>query len=126
VFCNSRQQKNNKNRSKIASHLKNSFSSVSLHATEKKKNIKFLLDKFWQVENYFIIFIKIKMPAKTYKKRKSRSTRAGLIFPVARTHGKLKSAPTATARLSQGASVYATAVVEYLVGMYISKRKTYQ
>jgi histone H2A len=58
--------------------------------------------------------------------RKSRSTRAGIIFPVARMHRKLKSAPTATSRVTQGAAVYTAAVVEYLVGMYITNIKTSQ
>jgi len=55
--------------------------------------------------------------------RKSRSTRAGIIFPVARMHRLLKSAPTATTRVTQGASVYLASVIEYLVGMYIDKKK---
>lgn len=49
--------------------------------------------------------------------RKSRSTRAGIIFPVARIHRLLKQAPSATTRVTQGASVYLASVVEYLVGM---------
>ena len=50
--------------------------------------------------------------------RKSRSTRAGIIFPVARMHRYLKTGPNATTRVTQGASVYTAAVIEYLVGMY--------
>lgn len=53
----------------------------------------------------------------------SRSARAGIIFPVARVHRLLKSAPSAPSRVTQGASVYASAVIEYLVGMYIIQRK---
>jgi histone H2A len=52
------------------------------------------------------------------KTRRSRSTRAGIIFPVARIHRLLKSGPNATTRVTKGASVYAAAVIEYLVGMY--------
>jgi histone H2A len=52
------------------------------------------------------------------KTRQSQSIRAGIIFPVARIHRLLKSGPTATTRVTKGASVYAAAVIEYLVGMY--------
>ncbi len=60
------------------------------------------------------------MPPKPRQQKISRSTRAGVIFPVGRIHRLLKSAPTATARVTKGASVYTAAVIEYLVGMYIS------
>ncbi|CAF1029430.1 unnamed protein product [Adineta steineri] len=49
------------------------------------------------------------------KARISRSSRAGLIFPVTRMHRYLKAAPTATARVTKGAAVYLAAVAEYLV-----------
>ncbi|CAF0967751.1 unnamed protein product [Adineta steineri] len=55
------------------------------------------------------------MPPKGKTGRKSRSTRAGLIFPVTRMKRLLKATPSAPARVSQGASVYLAAVVEYLV-----------
>lgn len=58
------------------------------------------------------------MPPKARAKRHSRSTRAGIIFPVARIHRFLKSSPTTTTRITQGASVYLASVIEYLVGMY--------
>ncbi|CAF0861549.1 unnamed protein product [Rotaria sordida] len=49
------------------------------------------------------------------KGRISRSTRAGIIFPVTRMHRYLKAAPTATTRVTKGAAVYLAAVAEYLV-----------
>jgi histone H2A len=56
-------------------------------------------------------------PAK--KGRTSQSSRAGIIFPVSRIHRYLKSAPSTTARVTKGASVYLAAITEYLVGRYI-------
>ena len=50
------------------------------------------------------------------KSRVSRSTRAGIIFPVTRLHRLLKAAPTATTRVTKGAAVYLASVIEYLVG----------
>jgi hypothetical protein len=50
------------------------------------------------------------------KKRVSRSTRAGIIFPVARMHRTLKSVPTSTTRVTKAASVYLASALEYLVG----------
>ena len=50
------------------------------------------------------------------KTRVSRSTRAGIIFPVARMHRLLKAAPTATTRVTKAAAVYLASAVEYLVG----------
>ncbi|CAF0768754.1 unnamed protein product [Adineta ricciae] len=47
--------------------------------------------------------------------RVSRSSRAGIIFPVARMHRYLKSAPLATNRVTKSAAVYLAAVAEYLV-----------
>ncbi|CAF4953905.1 unnamed protein product [Rotaria sp. Silwood1] len=49
------------------------------------------------------------------KVRVSRSTRAGIIFPVSRMHRYLKAAPTTTPRVTKGAAVYLAAVAEYLV-----------
>jgi len=66
------------------------------------------------------VFIKIKMaPTSTKKGRISQSSRAGIIFPVARIHRYLKSSPLSTARVTKGASVYLAAVAEYLVGRLI-------
>lgn len=48
--------------------------------------------------------------------RQSQSSRAGLIFPVARIARKLKLLPQATKRVSKPAGVYLTGVVEYLMG----------
>jgi hypothetical protein len=70
-------------------------------------------------------FIEIKMGPKAKKQKTSRSTRAGIIFPVARINRFLKSAPTATTRVTQGASVYLASVIEYLVGMYIIQKEKY-
>ncbi len=70
------------------------------------------------------IVIEIKMTSKAKQRKVSRSTRAGIIFPVARIHRFLKSGPNATSRVTQGASVYLSSVIEYLVGMYIIQRKT--
>ncbi|CAF3036400.1 unnamed protein product [Rotaria sp. Silwood2] len=55
------------------------------------------------------------MTPKAKRPRLSRSTRAGIIFPVSRVHRQLKSMPTATKRITQGASIYLSAVIEYLV-----------
>jgi histone H2A len=57
--------------------------------------------------------------ATSKKARVSRSSRAGIIFPVTRMHRYLKSGPTATSRVTRGAAVYLAAVAEYLVGRYI-------
>ena len=48
--------------------------------------------------------------------RRSLSSKAGLIFPAARIHRKLKSLPQQVKRVSKGAAVYLTGVVEYLMG----------
>ncbi|CAF0917521.1 unnamed protein product [Didymodactylos carnosus] len=48
-------------------------------------------------------------------KRLSKSTRAGIIFPVTRMHRQLKSAQVAARRVTKGAAVYLAAVTEYLV-----------
>jgi len=55
------------------------------------------------------------MPPKQRQQKVSQSTRAGIIFPVGRTHRLLKSAPTATTRVTKGAAVYLSSVIEYLV-----------
>jgi hypothetical protein len=44
-------------------------------------------------------------PTSTKKGRISQSSRAGIIFPVARIHRYLKSSPLSTARVTKGASV---------------------
>ncbi|CAF4320792.1 unnamed protein product [Rotaria socialis] len=53
--------------------------------------------------------------APTKKGRVSRSTRAGIIFPVTRMHRYLKAAPSAPKRVTKGAAIYLAAVAEYLV-----------
>ncbi|CAF5214498.1 unnamed protein product, partial [Rotaria magnacalcarata] len=53
--------------------------------------------------------------APTKKGRVSRSTRAGIIFPVTRMHRYLKVAPSAPKRVTKGAAIYLAAVAEYLV-----------
>ena len=50
--------------------------------------------------------------------RKSQSAKAGLIFPVSRINRKLKKLPMSVKRVTRTSSVYATAVIEYLTGMY--------
>ncbi|CAF1080584.1 unnamed protein product [Rotaria sordida] len=55
------------------------------------------------------------MTPKSKKARLSRATRAGIIFPVSRIHRQLRSLPSAPKRITQGASVYLSAVIEYLV-----------
>ena len=50
--------------------------------------------------------------------RTSQSSRAGLIFPVSRINKKLKKLPMSAKRVSRTSAVYATAVIEYLTGMY--------
>lgn len=49
------------------------------------------------------------------KGRVSQSARAGIIFPVARIHRYLKSAPSTVNRVTKGAAIYLAAVTEYLV-----------
>lgn len=46
---------------------------------------------------------------------KTRAARAGLTFPVARIHGKLKNLVPAQARVGGTAAVFMAAVLEYLV-----------
>jgi len=48
------------------------------------------------------------------KKRKSRSRRAGLLFPVGRIHRLCRKGPWVCSRISAGAPVYLAAVMEYL------------
>jgi hypothetical protein len=48
--------------------------------------------------------------------RTTQTKKAGLILPVARFHRKLKNLPRAGKRVSKLASVYSTAVIEYLLG----------
>ena len=50
--------------------------------------------------------------------RISQSTRAGVIFPVAKFHMKLRRLPQRVKRVSKTAAVYTTAVLEYLTGKY--------
>lgn len=56
------------------------------------------------------------------KARVSRSTRAGIIFPVTRMHRYLKAIPTATTRVTKAAATYLAAVAEYLVGRCMKKK----
>lgn len=46
---------------------------------------------------------------------KTRAARAGLVFPVARLHNKLKSMVPSNARVGGTAAVFMAAVIEYLV-----------
>jgi len=46
---------------------------------------------------------------------KSKTARAGIVFPVARIHSKLKHAVPANARVGSTAAVFIAAVLEYLV-----------
>ena len=64
---------------------------------------------------------KVQVPKKKSVKlpKMSQSKRAGLIFPVARIHRKLKQLPQHVKRVSKGASVYMAAVLEYLMGAHI-------
>ncbi|CAF1094007.1 unnamed protein product [Adineta ricciae] len=48
------------------------------------------------------------------RKRITVSRRSGLIFPVSRIHRAVKSLPNVPNRVSKGASIYLTAIVEYL------------
>jgi len=48
------------------------------------------------------------------KKNKSRSRRAGLLFPVGRIHRLCRKGPWVGSRISAGAPVYLAAVMEYL------------
>ena len=52
------------------------------------------------------------------RNRQSQSSKAGLIFPVARINGKLKKLPMSCKRVTRTCAVYATAVIEYLTGSY--------
>lgn len=51
--------------------------------------------------------------------RISQSTRAGVIFPVAKFHMKLRRLPQRVKRVSKTAAVYTTAVLEYLTAEII-------
>ena len=55
-----------------------------------------------------------KAAGKAKEKAKSRSSRAGLMFPVGRIHRLLRKGNYAD-RIGAGAPVYLTAVIEYLV-----------
>lgn len=50
----------------------------------------------------------------TIKKNKSRSRRAGLLFPVGRIHRLCRKGPWVGSRIGAGAPVYLAAVMEYL------------
>eukprot|EP00092_Neocalanus_flemingeri_P036531 GFUD01039774.1.p1 GENE.GFUD01039774.1~~GFUD01039774.1.p1 ORF type:complete len:416 (+),score=124.85 GFUD01039774.1:115-1362(+) len=50
----------------------------------------------------------------TVKKNKSRSRRAGLLFPVGRIHRNCRKGPWINSRIGSGAPVYLAAVMEYL------------
>ena len=52
--------------------------------------------------------------AKVKAKAVSRSTRAGLQFPVGRIHRHLKSRTTSHGRVGATAAVYSAAILEYL------------
>lgn len=52
--------------------------------------------------------------AKVKAKAVSRSTRAGLQFPVGRIHRHLKSRATSNGRVGATAAVYSAAILEYL------------
>ncbi|XP_054865485.1 histone H2A-like isoform X1 [Amphiprion ocellaris] len=55
-----------------------------------------------------------KTGGKARAKAKSRSSRAGLQFPVGRVHRLLRKACTSHGRVGAGAPVYLAAVLEYL------------
>ena len=57
------------------------------------------------------------------RKRMTASLRSGLIFPVSRIHRIIQSLPNIPNRVSKGASIYLTAIIEYLTGMYIERTK---
>lgn len=50
------------------------------------------------------------------RSRSTMSKKAGILFPAARVHRKLKSLPKQVNRVSKGAAVYLAGVMEYLVG----------
>ena len=54
----------------------------------------------------------------------SRSTRAGLQFPVGRIHRHLKSRATSNGRVGATAAVYSAAILEYLTAEVRSNAKT--
>ena len=51
---------------------------------------------------------------KPHRKKKSRSSRGGLQFPVGRIHRLLNERKPSSNRISDSAPVYLTAVLEYL------------
>lgn len=57
--------------------------------------------------------------AKVKAKAVSRSTRAGLQFPVGRIHRHLKSRATSNGRVGATAAVYSAAILEYLTAEVI-------
>ena len=70
-----------------------------------------------QVFNFLYLFIynvSIFTGGKTKAKAKSRSSRAGLQFPVGRIHRHLKNRTTSHGRVGATAAVYSAAILEYL------------
>jgi len=57
----------------------------------------------------------------TVRKSKSRSRRAGLLFPVGRIHRICRKGPWVGSRIAKGAPVYLTAVLEYLVAEMVEQ-----
>ena len=55
--------------------------------------------------------------------RISQSSRAGIVFPVSRVLKRLRELPQSTKRVSKGAAVYMSAVLEYLTGSESSSER---
>ena len=70
--------------------------------------------KLFHIDSYLketVNFIKM-----APRSRSTMSKKAGILFPAARVHRKLKSLPKQVNRVSKGAAVYLAGVMEYLVG----------
>jgi len=84
-----------------------------------EKKSKVINDSKDKMEKQMVEAKDEKMAKKKGKKvrdhAKTRAARAGLVFPVARLHNKLKSMVPSNARVGGTAAVFMAAVIEYLV-----------
>lgn len=83
----------------------------------KGKKEKIIVDELAKKEKLLDEYAQ-KAKTKTKKNKeqaKSRASRAGLVFPVARIHSKLKHMVPANSRVGGAAAVFMAAVIEYMV-----------
>jgi hypothetical protein len=89
-------------------YLLSSVKEGQIYDTPPPKNVPFSSPPFLQAGG------KAGKDAKVKAKAVSRSTRAGLQFPVGRIHRHLKSRTTSHGRVGATAAVYSAAILEYL------------